>query len=60
MKHPFPDEKSLVDLLSFATVMGTLADILPSIAALFTIIWTSFRIYETDTVQGWIRKKDKS
>jgi hypothetical protein len=58
MKHPFPDEKSLVDLLSFATVMGTLADILPSIAALFTIIWTSFRIYETDTVQGWIRKKD--
>jgi hypothetical protein len=58
MKHPFPDEKSLVDLLSFATVMGTLADILPSIAALFTIIWTSFRIYETDTVQGWIGKKD--
>jgi hypothetical protein len=58
MKQPFPDEKSLIDLLSFATVMGTLADILPSIAALFTIIWTSFRIYETDTVQGWIRKKD--
>ena len=60
MKHPFPDEKSLVDLLSFATVMGTLADVLPSVAALFTIIWTSFRIYETDTVQGWIEKKDKS
>jgi hypothetical protein len=59
MKHPFPDEKSLVDLLSFATVMGTLADALPAIAALFTIIWTSFRIYETDTVQGWINRKDK-
>jgi hypothetical protein len=41
--------------------MGTLADALPAIAALFTIVWTSFRIYETNTVQGWInRKKDKS
>jgi hypothetical protein len=57
MKHPFPDEKSLVDLLSFATVMGTLADVLPAIAALFTIVWTSFRIYETETVQGWMGKK---
>ena len=59
MKHNFPDEKSLVDLLSLATVMGTLADVLPAVAALFTIIWTSFRIYETDTVQGWVNRKDK-
>jgi len=36
-----------------------LADMLPSIAALFTIIWTSIRIYETDTVQKLLGKKDE-
>jgi hypothetical protein len=62
MKNPFinMDEasKHIVDALSIATVLGTLADMLPSIAALFTIVWTSIRIYETKTVQGWIGKKD--
>jgi len=62
MKDPFinMDEasKHIVDALSIVTVLGTLADMLPSIAALFTIVWTSIRIYETKTVQGWIGKKD--
>jgi hypothetical protein len=31
---------------------------LPAIAAVFTILWTAIRIYETKTVQGWIGKKD--
>jgi hypothetical protein len=31
--------------------VGTLLDILPAVAAVFTIIWTAIRIYETDTVQ---------
>jgi len=39
------------------TVLGTLAGLLPAIAALFTIIWTGIRIYETDTVQRWMGKK---
>jgi len=38
------------------TVLGTLVDILPAIAALFTIVWTCIRIYETKTVQGWINR----
>lgn len=46
--------KHVVDALSLATVVGTLVNILPSIAALFTIVWTSIRIYETDTVQRWL------
>jgi hypothetical protein len=29
---------------------------LPSIAALFTIVWTAIRIYETRTVQEWLGK----
>ena len=47
------------DVLSIATVLGTLAQWLPAIAALFTIIWTGIRIIETDTMQRLLgRKKD--
>jgi len=49
--------KHVVDALSIGTVVGTLAGILPSMAALFTIVWTSIRIYETDTVQKLLGKK---
>jgi hypothetical protein len=48
--------KYAVDALSVMTVVGTLIDMLPSIAALFTIIWTGIRIWETDTVQKWVKK----
>ena len=48
--------KHLIDGLSVVTVVGTLVNALPSIAALFTIVWTAIRIYETDTVQGWINR----
>jgi hypothetical protein len=51
--------KHAVDALSVATVVGTLAEVLPAVAALFTIVWTSFRIYETKTVQGWLGKTVK-
>jgi hypothetical protein len=48
--------KHLIDGVSVATVMGTLMSWLPAIAALFTIIWTVIRIYETKTVQGWLKR----
>lgn len=51
--------KSLVDALSVVTVIGTLIDVLPSIAALFTIIWTGIRIWETDTVRSLFRRTPK-
>jgi hypothetical protein len=47
------------DLVSIVTVLGTLAQLLPAVAALLTIVWTCFRIYETKTVQGWLGKKPK-
>lgn len=56
-QHATEGVKQVTDVLSVATVIGTLAEILPAIAALFTIVWTSFRIYETDTVQKWLGKK---
>jgi hypothetical protein len=48
--------KTVVDALSVMTVLGTLMQWLPSVAALFTIIWTAIRIYETKTVQKFITK----
>ncbi len=48
--------KQIADGLSVVTVVGTLAGILPAVAALFTIIWTGLRIYETNTVQKWLKK----
>ena len=51
--------KTVGDALSIVTVVGTLAEILPAIAALFTIVWTILRIYETTTVQKLLgRNKD--
>lgn len=48
--------KHIADGLSVVTVVGTLAGILPAVAALFTIVWTGIRIYETETVQKWLKK----
>ncbi len=49
--------KHIVDALSVATVVGTLMEMLPAIAAVFTIVWTAIRIYETDTVQKLLGKE---
>ena len=43
--------KHAIDAASVVTVVGALNDILPPLAALFTIVWTTIRIYETKTVQ---------
>jgi len=50
--------KHVIDGASIATVLGTLANILPAMAAIFTIVWTAIRIYETKTVQSWLKKKN--
>lgn len=50
--------KHVLDALSVVTVVGTIVQMLPSIAALFTIVWTGIRIYETDTVQRLLRRRD--
>lgn len=55
--HIDPAVKVTGDAVSIITVIGTLAQWLPAVAALFTIIWTGIRIYETETVQGWVGKK---
>lgn len=49
--------KTLVDGLSVVTVIGTLGEVLPPLAALFTLVWTVIRIYETQTVQRLLGKE---
>ena len=56
--HIDPAVKATGDAVSIVTVVGTLAQVLPAVAALLTIIWTGLRIYETDTVQKWLGKKE--
>ena len=49
--------KNVVDALSIMTVVGTLVEMLPSVAAVFTIVWTGIRIWETETVQNLFGRK---
>ena len=48
--------KQTMDAVSVFTVVGTLGELLPPIAALVTIVWTAIRIYETETVQKILNK----
>jgi hypothetical protein len=57
----YPEQaKHIVDGLSVATVLGALTAWLPPVAALFTIVWTIIRIWETKTVQRWFCKHKSS
>lgn len=56
-KHIPEGIKHLLDALSIGTMLGTLFQMLPNIAALLTIVWTALRIYESRTVQGWLKGK---
>jgi hypothetical protein len=62
MRDPFHDLPETVkmagDFLSIAALLGSLASFLPAVAALITIVWTSIRIYETDTVQKMLLGKE--
>ena len=56
MEHMSETGKHVGDAVSIVTVVGTLAQVLPSIAAIFTIVWTGIRIYETETIQKLLGK----
>ncbi|HEY6020107.1 MAG TPA: hypothetical protein VIY48_09455 [Candidatus Paceibacterota bacterium] len=48
--------KHVGDALSLSVVVATIAAWLHAVAALFSIVWTAIRIYETRTVQKWLGK----
>ena len=43
--------KTVVDVIAVSGTAGALMGWLPPLAALFTLIWTGIRIWETDTVK---------
>lgn len=53
-EHISESVKHIGDAVSAFIAVGALVNMLPSIAALMTIIWTAIRIYETKTVQRWL------
>ena len=52
--------KHAIDGLSVVTAVGTLTKMLPAVAAVFTIVWTGIRIYESKTIQNILGKGDKN
>ncbi len=52
--------KASADVLSVGVIAGALAQALPHIAAILSIVWTLIRLYETDTVQGMIRRSPRT
>lgn len=51
--------KHVIDAASVGAAFAALAGWLPSIAAAASLVWTCIRIYETKTVQGWLRPKSR-
>jgi hypothetical protein len=49
--------KHILDFASIFTAVGTVLKWLPYLAAIFTIVWTGIRIYETQTVQTLIANR---
>lgn len=41
------------DVISISVILGTLANWLPAVAALISIVWGLIRIFESKTVQRW-------
>ena len=52
------DIKSTIDLASGGITLGAFFDAIPEITALIALVWWLVRIYETDTFQKLIGKKD--
>ncbi len=48
--------KALLDWSSVAVAAGALVKLLPAVAALWTIAWLSISIWESKTVQGWLKR----
>jgi len=58
--HDWSDTvKYIMDGVSVVTAVGTITNMLPAVAAIFTIVWTGIRIYESTTVQKFLNRNKK-
>lgn len=44
-----------IDFISAAAILGAFANILPPLAGLAGLVWYGIQIYESKTVQKWIK-----
>ena len=47
------ETKEVMDIAAASTGVLALAEWLPPVASLFTIVWLGLRIWESETVQGF-------
>lgn len=57
MHHLGDNAKHILDGVSLLTVLATLSAWLPPLAALISIVWGCIRIFETQTVQAWVKRR---
>ena len=50
--------KEVLDIAAASTAVASLASWLPPTASILTIVWLGIRIYESDTVQRLVHRKD--
>lgn len=58
LDHLSSATKHFIDTLSLGVVIGTVANVLPSVAAALTIVWTSLRIFDWAEARWRGRKID--
>ena len=51
------ETKEVVDIAAASTGVLTIISWLPPTASLFTIVWLGIRIYESETVQKLVNKR---
>lgn len=49
--------KHVTDVAAVGVLGGTWANLLPDVAALFTIVWLAIRMWESETVRKWVGRK---
>lgn len=47
-----------IDFISALAIAGTFAQLLPPLAALAGIIWYAIQIFESKTIQQWVKTRD--
>ena len=50
--------KATLDAVSVTALLGSLISLLPAISSLLTAIWMAIRIYESETVQRLVKRKE--
>lgn len=55
MNHEDPVFAQIVDWTAVTAVVASLAGWLPPIATFLSIVWLAIRIWETKTVQDWVK-----